>query len=657
MIHKKLLWSLLAIIVMWSCSKEDTPAPTNTAPVIEAQSFTVGENISDTAAIGTVTATDKDGDALKFSIQTNSDELFEITEAGVLSLATGKALSFATKASHTLTVAVSDGTATATGTVTVNVTEGGGDPTNEAPTAEDQNFEAEEDIADNVIIGELVASDPEGAALTYALVTDESELFEISASGVLTLAEGKSLDFETTTEHTLTVSVSDGTNEPVEFTVTVTVTNVVEDLFEDPASFIMTFEVAAGQELTIGTNASYNYDYTIDWGDGTEENLTSQNPSHVYTEANTYHVAIKGVFPALYMGDLVNVDDESRNALVNVMQWGAGTWQSMIASFAGCENLEGFVAIDTPNLSQVTSMMAMFAGASSFNEDLSGWVTSSVTNMANMFAGATNFNGNITNWDVSNVTDISEMFKGAISFNQPLNWETGSVESMLSLFNGATAFNQDIGNWNTENVTNMGATFAEASSFNQDISDWDTSSVTSMAGMFREATSFNQPLAQKTGGWNTSNVVVMGSMFRGATSFNQDIGSWNTSNVELMGSMFQDATSFNQDIGNWNTSKVTKMNNMFLNATAFNKNLGAWNIVNVDTMLGMLDNCGMTTSSYSNTLIGWGSKGSVFIPDGITLSAAGLAYCNNQETTFRRNTVLIESNGWTITGDTPVFCP
>lgn len=656
MIHKKLLWSLLAIIVMWSCSKEDTPAPTNTAPVIEAQSFTVGENISDTAAIGTVTATDKDGDALKFSIQTNSDELFEITEAGVLSLATGKALSFATKASHTLIVAVSDGTATATGTVTVNVTEGGGDPTNEAPTAEDQNFEAEEDIADNVIIGELVASDPEGAALNYALVTDESELFEISASGVLTLAEGKSLDFETTTEHTITVSVSDGTNDPVEFMVTVTVTNVIESLFEDPASFITQWEVTAGQTLEIGNTSILNFEYTINWGDGTEENRTDRNPSHTYTDGGTYTIAINGIFPTINMS--AAVENSSRLSLIDILQWGSIQWETMENAFLDCANLSKISAKDSPDLTVATSLSSMFQGASSLNADLSSWDTSNIVTFNYLFSGATEFNGDISTWNTSKVTSMSRVFEGASSFNQDISgWITDNVTTMSFMFDGATVFNQDISGWVTSKVTSMQRMFDSAEAFNVDISNWDTSNVTTMSNMFVNATSFNQPLNQKQGGWNTSNVESMANMFFGATAFNQDIGNWDTSKVTLMNGMFQGATSFNQDLASWNTSKVTKMDNMFNGADSFNQSLGAWNIVAVTNMQGMLDNCGMTTSSYSNTLIGWGSKGSVFIPDGITLSAAGLAYCNNQETTFRRNTVLIESNGWTITGDTPVFCP
>ncbi|WP_306012890.1 MULTISPECIES: BspA family leucine-rich repeat surface protein [unclassified Allomuricauda] len=456
---KKLVWSLLAITLLWSCSKDDGPTtPNNAAPVIAAQSFTVAENISDTATIGTVKATDGDEDPLEFSIQTNSDNLFEITEAGVLSLATGKSLSFATKASHSLTIAVTDGIATATGIVTIKVTEV--ETINEAPSVNNQEFEVAEDAVEGFVIGTVEAIDPEGDTLTFDLLEDASELFQVTENGEISLAEGKSLDYETSTGYSLTLSVSDGTNDPLNFTVIIKVTNVIESLFEDPASFIMEFDVAAQQTLEIGLNQGFEYDYTIDWGDGTIENFsTNENPVHPYEMADTYRVAIKGTFPALRMG---NADSLSGDALIDVTQWGTQKWQSMYQAFAHCNNLEQFSATDQPDLSETTSMVEMFWSA-----DL--------------------FNGDIGDWDTSNVTDMNVVFAAATSFNQQLNWDTSKVTSMIGMFEDATAFDQPLvqtdSGWNTSNVTDMSYMFDGAINFNQSLGSWDISSVTNMSSM------------------------------------------------------------------------------------------------------------------------------------------------------------------------------
>ena len=180
--------------------------------------------------------------------------------------------------------------------------------------------------------------------------------------------------------------------------------------------------------------------------------------------------------------------------------------------------------IDT---SLITDMSGLFA--ESERKDFSGietWNVSNVTVMRDMFAGAFNFNADISRWDVSKVEDMSCMFRFAEKFNQPIgNWDVSNVTDMFRMFNGAKSFNQTIGSWDTSKVKDMSCMFALAKNFNQPIGNWDVSQVTDMSYMFFNAKNFNQPI----GKWNVFNVTDMSGMFEFSSNFNQDISGWKLS--------------------------------------------------------------------------------------------------------------------------------
>jgi len=518
-----------------------------------------------------------------------------------------------------ITVAVDGETAASATDFTVTVA----DPDNESPVMADQEFTVPENITDADQIGQVEATDPEDDDLSFAMVTNDNDLFAVSDKGILSLAEGKTLDYGTAPSHSITVSVSDGNT-----TTQATVTIVVEEVEETGTiPFITKWETTAAEEtIYIGSDLNFNqdaYDFTIDWGDGTVENINAVPDTfmfeHTYAEPGTYSVAIQGKFPGISMSTVYEIMDlDAVKKLVSIEQWGNIAWQSFYFAFSYCENMI-YNATDVPDLSNVTTMHGMFAGATSFNGDISGWDTSSVTTMQIMFEGATSFNSDLNDWDTSNVTSMRGMFYGATSFNQDLSqWNTSSVTDMGYMFNGANSFNGDISQWNTSSVTDMSFMLGgEGFSYNGDISGWDTSSVTNMKAMFSLNTSFNGDIS----GWNTASVTDMEGMFYGAKSFNQDLSGWNTSSVTDMSLMFFEATSFDQDLGGWDIGNVANMDNMFSFSV-------------------------MSSENFSKTLAGWAEQ---TVQPNVNLGAQNLQLCSGDDGIINAFIILSgDPNFWTF---------
>ncbi len=207
-------------------TKEVTIAITNVndvAPEFTSDAtFSAAENQT---AIGTVTASDAEGDEVTFTI--SGDEL-AITSAGVLTFVS--APDYETKDAYTATVTASDGTNSTTQSITVNVTD-----VNEAPAfTSPVTFSAAEN---QTAIGTVAASDVDGDTITYSI--SGSDITINSSSGVITFASAP--DYETKTSYTATVTASDGTNTTTQ-DISVAVTNIREGLID------YTYKITNGTE-------------------------------------------------------------------------------------------------------------------------------------------------------------------------------------------------------------------------------------------------------------------------------------------------------------------------------------------------------------------------------------------------------------------------
>jgi surface protein len=130
--------------------------------------------------------------------------------------------------------------------------------------------------------------------------------------------------------------------------------------------------------------------------------------------------------------------------------------------------------ISSWKVDNVKNMSSMFSDAKAFDQPLNDWNTIKVENMGGMFYEAKAFNHPLNNWKIGQYcTDMDSMFAGAETFDQDISeWHVSSVLYMGSMFSGAEAFNQDISGWDVSKVIDMNNMFLNASKFNQNLNCW-----------------------------------------------------------------------------------------------------------------------------------------------------------------------------------------
>ncbi len=186
--------------------------------------------------ISTVIATDADPtDTVSYTITGgNASGLFAINSStGAVSLAAGRNLDAETATSHVLMVTANESNGSGFDTATVTLTVTDVDEFDPEFTADNYPATVVDDIADDVVIATVLATEDDLTGLvSYAITSgNNSGLFEINSNtGAVSLAPGQSLTSPATHTLTITASESDG---PGTDTALVTITVLAEVPVDD----------------------------------------------------------------------------------------------------------------------------------------------------------------------------------------------------------------------------------------------------------------------------------------------------------------------------------------------------------------------------------------------------------------------------------------
>ena len=332
----------------------------------------------------------------------------------------------------------------------------------------------------------------------------------------------------------------------------------------------------AGLEITLPVTGT-GLNIIVDWGDGTEETITTEYPTHTYAKAGVYEIAVAGNCPEwgkISYKEFRSFNENSQNYtyakyLTKVKQFGELNATRYV--FAKCENLKSVAGenLVSPNtFANINSMEYMFWGCNKLKElDLTKFDTKNVKIMNRTFCDCSELTSlDLSNFDTSKVTTMDSMFSGCTKLTE-LNLEkfnTVSVEQMPYMFASCYKLEHiNLSSFNTEKVKGMSWMFGNCRSLKiLDLGSFNTKNVTSMACMF-----YCMPaLELNISTFDTSNVTDMSDMFALTKIKKLDLSHFNTENVVDMGSMFYLSALETLDISNFNTTKVKNMIGMFKGA-------------------------------------------------------------------------------------------
>ena len=248
----------------------------NTPSITSSATFSAAENQT---AIGTVTATDADGDTLSYSLSgTDASSMSINSSSGVLIF--NSAPDYETKTSYTATVTVSDGTNSVTQNITVNITNVVND---EAPVLRLVTFSAAEN---QTAIGTVTATDVDTDNSLITFSVSGSELL-ITSGGILRFINAP--DYETKTTYTATVTASDGTNTTNQ-NITVNVTNINDNapIFTSSGSFSVNENQTNIGSVAVNDADGDTLSYSLSGTDASSMSINSSSGALTFNSAPDY---------------------------------------------------------------------------------------------------------------------------------------------------------------------------------------------------------------------------------------------------------------------------------------------------------------------------------------------------------------------------------
>ena len=197
------------------------------APTLTATTLSIDENMAGGSSVGfMIISSHGDSVISSFSISGTGYANFSIDASGAVT--TTASLDYEDKQSYTLSVYATN---TVGNSATVNLVVNVNNLIDITPTLVDTSLNVREDAADASTVGSITIDDVGDSAISSIVISGTgSTNFVSSTSGVVSVATGASLDYETTDEYNLTVVATNTAGASASANLYLSVNNVIDEL-------------------------------------------------------------------------------------------------------------------------------------------------------------------------------------------------------------------------------------------------------------------------------------------------------------------------------------------------------------------------------------------------------------------------------------------
>ena len=411
---------------------------------------------------------------------------------------------------------------------------------------------------------------------------------------------------------------------------------------------------SSSNQYTLPTVDGGEYDFTVEWGDGSSNTINSWNQSeitHTYASDGVYEIQITGLFKGVNFHRSEATGKMDCRKLIETKSWGSGffidvasyvdvynannissvagvkggVWDGCVNWYDTAEKAPLFAKCGTAKTEAPSGDGREFAyyplpfrGTNKLDSDLSYW-----TSATDRFTGSLRALGSTRaplddinfryNWHIDLLG--LESARDAITNPRRAPADPAVFQNLGSSFSKmqGTGTNFDITNWNfdPQRYSLQGLTTA-SNKWDGDTSGAVNSSCTNLTSSFSKNPSFT---GKGVNTWDTSNVTLFVGTFTESTAFNAVVSHFKISDEGVsFSSCFKGCSSFNKPISPWGDGfkNITTCSRMFDLCTSFNNgdvtenSLIPWTDANWEKCVGfyeMFDNCHVFNQDISRWIM------------------------------------------------------